>query len=78
MSNTNKTTRKQLRELYIEELGQATGGAFQATTLAIGEEDDGTTTRAISIDEEDEPTTRAISIDEEDEPTTRAILVGEE
>ncbi|PRP94805.1 hypothetical protein [Enhygromyxa salina] len=74
MSN-NKTDKKQLKDLYIEDLGQVTGGKGGpiATTLAIGEEDHcNPTTKALG--EEDVMTTLAIG--EEDGPTTLAL--GEE
>jgi hypothetical protein len=56
----NKTDKKQLKDLYIEDLGQATGGKKPPplTTLAIGEEDGGATTMALG--EEDHATTMAI------------------
>ena len=75
MSN-NKTDKKQLKDLYIEDLGQVTGGKGgkgkppMATTLALGEEDTATT---MAIGEEDATT---LAIGEEDIATTMAI--GEE
>jgi hypothetical protein len=55
----NKTNEKQLQDLYIEDLGQVTGGKKNppVTTMAIGEEDVYTT---LAIGEEDEATTMAI------------------
>ena len=55
---TNKKNKKQLKDLFIEDLGRATGGKFEATTLAIGEEGPGATTEAFG--EEDPYTTMAI------------------
>jgi hypothetical protein len=55
----NKTNDKQLQDLYIEDLGQVTGGKKKPpiTTMAIGEEDVYTT---LALGEEDEATTMAI------------------
>ena len=64
---------KQLKDLFIEDLGQVTGGKKPpiATTLAIGEEDPATT---LAIGEEWDATTLAIG--EEGWETTQAL--GEE
>lgn len=67
-SNGKKT---QLTDLFIEELGQVSGGKNNPTTLAIGEEDP-MTTQAIG---EEDPAT-SLSLGEEDGPSTRAF--GEE
>ena len=58
---------KKLKELFIEDLGRATGGKKKPpiTTLAIGEEDGATT---LAIGEEDGATTLAIG-EEDAEPT---------
>ena len=65
------TKNKQLKELFIEDLGQVTGGKKPiATTLAIGEEEPVTT---LAIGEED-PT--SLMAGEEDVYTTLAL--GEE
>lgn len=58
---------KQLKELFIEDLGQVTGGAKKPpiTTLAIGEEDPVTT---LAVGEEDFETTLALG-EEEPLPT---------
>ncbi|MEM7155872.1 MAG: hypothetical protein AAF799_23680 [Myxococcota bacterium] len=69
-------SKKKLKELFIEDLGQVTGarcggGRPPVTTLAIGEEDPVTT---LAIGEEDPITTLAIG--EEDIATTLAL--GEE
>ncbi|EDM74818.1 hypothetical protein PPSIR1_14310 [Plesiocystis pacifica SIR-1] len=68
----NENNKKQLRDLFIEDLGKVTGGkGGPYTTLAIGEEDPITT---LAIGEEDpDPTTLALG---EEDPTTLAI--GEE
>ncbi len=72
MSNNDKTKKSQLADLFIEDLGQVTGGKKPvATTLAIGEEDPYTT---LALGEEDPVTTLAIG--EEDVYTTLAL--GEE
>jgi hypothetical protein len=52
---------KQLKELFIEDLGQVTGGKQPFTTLAIGEEDLATT---LAIGEEDHATTLALGEEE--------------
>jgi hypothetical protein len=59
---------KQLKELFIEDLGKVTGGAKKPpiTTLAIGEEDPVPTTLAVG--EEDWETTLALG-EEEPLPT---------
>jgi hypothetical protein len=71
---SNKNDKKQLQDLFIEDLGQVTGGNCgkgkgkgkpTMTTLAIGEEDEYTT---LAIGEEDPYTTLAIG--EEDDGTT--------
>lgn len=64
--NDKKRKKSQLKELFIEDLGQVTGGAKKPplTTLAIGEED--ATTMAIG--EEDSHTTMALG-EEEPLPT---------
>lgn len=56
---SNDKNSKQLQDLYIEDLGQVTGGKKKPpiTTLAIGEEDDATT---LAIGEEDPYTTLAL------------------
>lgn len=68
MKNDDKTTKPQLKDLFIEELGQVTGGkkGGPITTLAIGEEDPNPTTLAIG--EEDPYTTLALG-EEEPLPT---------
>jgi hypothetical protein len=54
---------KKLKDLFIEELGQVTGGVKgPITTLALGEEDSGATTLAIG--EEDPYTTLALGEEE--------------
>jgi len=58
------TKNEKLKDLYIEDLGQVTGGKGPYTTLAIGEEDP-TTTKPWY--EEDVATTHAIG--EEDDGT---------
>jgi hypothetical protein len=65
------TKKKQLKDLFIEDLGQVTGGKPIYTTLAIGEEGPPATTLAIG--EEDPPTTLSLA---EEGPTTLAY--GEE
>lgn len=66
MTNDSKTTKPQLKDLFIEELGQVTGGKKRPpiTTLAIGEEDPDPTTLAIG----EEDTTLALG-EEEPLPT---------
>lgn len=63
-------SKKKLKDLFIEDLGQVTGGGKwpPVTTLAIGEEDDATT---LAIGEEDPTTLQAY-----EEATTLAL--GEE
>lgn len=60
-------SKKNLKELFIEDLGQVTGGGKKPpiTTLAIGEEDPATT---LAIGEEDPYTTLALG-EEEPLPT---------
>lgn len=56
----DKSNKKQLQDLYIEDLGKVTGGKRKRppiTTLAIGEEDPDPTTLAIG---EEDATTLAI------------------
>lgn len=55
-----KSKKSQLKELFIEDLGQVTGGGKKPpiTTLAIGEEDPDPTTLAVG--EEDWQTTLAL------------------
>lgn len=67
MKNNDKTTKPQLKDLFIEELGQVTGGGKKPpiTTLAIGEEDPATT---LAVGEEDPYTTLALG-EEEPLPT---------
>jgi hypothetical protein len=67
MSKTKTNDKKQLKDLYIEDLGQVTGGKGKppVTTMAIGEEDEYTT---MALGEEDEATTLAIG--EEDDGET--------
>jgi hypothetical protein len=58
--------KKQLKDLFIEDLGQVTGAKRPPiTTLAIGEEDGATT---LAIGEEDDATTLALG-EEEPLPT---------
>ncbi|WP_434424531.1 hypothetical protein [Nannocystis pusilla] len=74
MSKNDKKSKKQLKDLFIEDLGQVTGGKGPIyTTLAIGEEGPEPTTLAIG--EEDPPMT-TLALGEEDGPTTKAL--GEE
>jgi hypothetical protein len=69
---TNDKKKNQLKELFIEDLGQVTGGKKPIyTTLAVGEEDPLTT---LAIGEEDPVTTLALG--EEGTVTTHAV--GEE
>lgn len=67
--NDTKQKKSQLKELFIEELGNVTGGSKKPppiyTTLAIGEEGDNTT---LKIGEEDIATTLALG-EEEPLPT---------
>lgn len=67
MKNDSKTTKPQLKDLFIEELGQVTGGKKKPpiTTLAIGEEDPVTT---LAVGEEDPYTTLALG-EEDSLPT---------
>jgi hypothetical protein len=66
MKNDSKTTKPQLKDLFIEELGQVTGGKKgPITTLALGEEDPVTT---LAVGEEDPYTTLALG-EEEPLPT---------
>lgn len=67
MSKNDKTKKTHLKDLFIEDLGQVTGGAKKPpiTTLAIGEEDPYTT---MAIGEEDVATTLALG-EEEPLPT---------
>lgn len=69
MTNEKKSTK--LKDLFIEDLGQVTGGKGPYTTLAIGEEDP---TTSKQLFEEMEASTMAYG--EEDMATTMAI--GEE
>ncbi len=56
---TKKNEKRQLKDLFIEDLGKATGGKRAVyTTLAVGEEDDPYTTLAVG--EEDPVTTLAL------------------
>ncbi len=74
--NDQKTKKTALEDLFIEDLGQVTGGKKKPpiTTLAIGEEDPYTT---LALGEEDMATTLALGEeDDEDGPTTLAL--GEE
>ena len=64
--------KNKLKELFIEDLGQVTGGGGKATTLALGEEGPYPTTLAVG--EEDPTTTKPWY--EEDVATTLAL--GEE
>lgn len=52
---------KQLKELFIEDLGKVTGGRRPVTTLALGEEDPATT---LAVGEEDPYTTLALGEEE--------------
>jgi hypothetical protein len=71
MSNNDKSKKSQLEDLFIEDLGQVTGGKKPPiTTLAIGEEDVATT---LALGEEDATT---LAIGEEGGATTMAL--GEE
>ncbi len=65
--NDKKRKKSQLKDLFIEDLGQVTGGAKKPpiTTLALGEEDVATT---MAIGEEDSHTTMALG-EEEPLPT---------
>lgn len=66
--NDKKQKKSQLKELFIEDLGNVTGGTKKPpiyTTLAIGEEDCQTT---LAIGEEDIATTLALG-EEEPLPT---------
>lgn len=69
MKNDKQTKKSQLKDLFIEDLGQVTGGKGPIyTTLAIGEEDPVTT---LAIGEE-EPVATTLAIGEED-PTTLSL-----
>lgn len=75
MKNDKKTKKTQLKDLFIEDLGQVTGGKGPIyTTLAIGEECPDPTTLAIG--EEDVFTTLALGEEDGGGPTTKAL--GEE
>jgi hypothetical protein len=68
MSMNDKTKKTQLADLFIEDLGQVTGGGKKPpyTTLAIGEEDGATT---LAIGEEDGNHTTLALGEEEPLPT---------
>ncbi len=67
---TNKTKKTALEDLFIEDLGQVTGGVTRAmTTQALGEED----LTTLALGEEDLTT---LALGEEDTVTTQAL--GEE
>lgn len=69
--------KKELKELYIEDLGQVTGGKPPIyTTLALGEEGDGPTTLALGEEGGGGPTTLAIG--EEEPPIFTTFAYGEE
>lgn len=71
-------SKKQLKELFIEDLGKVTGGVISVTTLALGEEDETTVSIGLGGGEEP-PTTVSIGIGGgEEPPTTVAIGVGED
>ncbi len=61
--------KKQLKDLFIEDLGQVTGGKKSPpmTTLALGEEGPWATTQAIG--EEDMQTTMAIGEEGPEDPS---------
>jgi hypothetical protein len=70
----DKKSKKQLKDLFIEDLGQVTGGRGpNYTTLAIGEEGPEATTLAIG---EEDPIYTTLAVGEEDNATTKAL--GEE
>jgi hypothetical protein len=64
MSKSKTNDKKQLKDLYIEDLGQVSGGKGKppVTTMALGEEEEYST---MALGEEDEATTLAIG--EEDD-----------
>lgn len=71
---SKQNNKRELKDLFIEDLGQVTGGKKggkpPVTTLAVGEEDPYTT---LAVGEEDEATTLALG---EEDATTLAL--GEE
>ncbi|MFV8752204.1 hypothetical protein ACNOYE_16775 [Nannocystaceae bacterium ST9] len=72
MSNNDKPNKRQLKDLFIEDLGQVTGGFKKPpiTTMAIGEE--GPEPTSLAIGEEDPVTTLAIG-EEGPYPTTLSL-----
>jgi hypothetical protein len=70
MSKNKKSKKSQLKDLFIEDHGQVTGGKGPIyTTQAIGEEEPATT---LAIGEED-PIFTTLAIGEEDPVTTLAL-----